>query len=253
MKEAMEKEPSNSTQEAVQPETYSVRRINRIAKHVAARSYLEVGVARGLTFNQLAFERKVAVDPAFRFDVADYKKDGVEFCQETSDRFFSRQDFLRKFDLIFLDGLHTFQQTFRDFCCSQAFAHSWTVWLIDDVIPSDVYSAWPVETEAYQFRKRGQKGDNRAWHGDVFKVVFAIHDFFPTLSYVTLVGSGNPQTIVWRSGRGDFSPLFSGMEAIERLGYFDYLKRERVFNPMTEEEGLGTFCASWSGHFPQSD
>src|ERR1700722_10471821 len=112
MKEAMEKE-SNPTQEAVQPETYSVRRINRIAKHIAARSYLEVGVARGLTFNQLAFERKVAVDPAFRFDVADYKKEGVEFCQETSDRFFSRQDVLRKFDLIFLDGLHTFQQTFR--------------------------------------------------------------------------------------------------------------------------------------------
>src|ERR1700688_4346226 len=51
---------------------HSIRRIMRIAQHAAARSYLEIGVCRGRTFNRVDFERKVAVDPRFQFDVANY-------------------------------------------------------------------------------------------------------------------------------------------------------------------------------------
>ena len=49
----------------------------------------------------------------------------------------------RPFDLIFLDGLHTYSQTLRDFRASQALAHSRTVWLIDDTVPSDPIAADP--------------------------------------------------------------------------------------------------------------
>src|SRR5271163_201190 len=164
--------------------SHSVRRIRRIAEHVDARTYLEVGVAKGRTFNALTFDRKVAVDPRFRFDIADHRKAGVDFHELTSDRYFSEYGALQKFDIVFLDGLHTFQQTLRDFCNSLACAHARTVWLIDDVLPIDVFSAWPVQKEAYQFRKRAG-GDSAAWHGDVFKVVFFIHDFFPMFRYVT--------------------------------------------------------------------
>src|SRR5258708_5899101 len=45
----------------------SIRRIRRIAGHISARSYLEIGVCQGLTFHRLSFGRKVAVDPDFQF------------------------------------------------------------------------------------------------------------------------------------------------------------------------------------------
>jgi hypothetical protein len=227
-------------------ESHSIRRIKQIAQHVGARSYLEVGVNRGRTFHGLDFERKVAVDPSFKFDVADYRREGVEFHQMPSDEYFSRHALPQKFDVVFLDGLHTFQQTFRDFCNSLACAHDRTVWLIDDVLPIDVYSAWPIQAEAVRFRKNAG-GEGAAWHGDVFKVVFAIHDFFSTFSYVTLRGQGNPQALVWKAPRADFSPLFDSMETIERLGYFDLLKRRDILNIKPEVDGFQEFFASMPG------
>ena len=224
-------------------QTHSVRRINQIARHVGARSYLEIGVFRGKTFNALDFERKVAVDPRFQFDVADYQREGIEFHQMPSDQYFTRHGLSRTFDIIFLDGLHTFQQTLRDFCNSLACAHDQTVWLIDDVLPVDVYSAWPNQTEALKFRRQAG-GEGWAWHGDVYKVVFAIHDFFPMYSYVTLGGRGNSQAIVWKAPRVDFTPIFDSIEAIERLSYFDLLKRQEILKVRPDEEGFRLFLES---------
>jgi Glycosyltransferase 61 len=235
--------PPDAPADRVIWQSHSVRRINQIARHVGARSYLEIGVFRGKTFNALDFERKVAVDPKFQFDVADYQREGVEFHHLHSDQYFIRHGLSQTFDIIFLDGLHTFQQTLRDFCNSLACAHDRTVWLIDDVLPVDVFSAWPNQTEAVAFRKRAG-GDGWAWHGDVYKVVFAIHDYFPMYSYVTLGGRGNPQAIVWKAPRVDFTPIFDSMEAIERVSYFDLLKREEILKVRPDEEGLRLFLES---------
>jgi predicted O-methyltransferase YrrM len=225
--------------------SHTLRRINRIAQHMGARSYLEIGVARGKTFNNLEFDRKVAVDPKFNFDVAEFQKEGVEFHALPSDRYFTECNGSEKFDIIFLDGLHRFQQTFRDFCNSLACAHDRTVILIDDIYPIDVYSALPLQRDAYEFRRRAGT-ESPAWHGDVFKVVFAIHDFFPMFSYVTLKG-GNPQTLLWKAPREDFSPVFDSLEAVERLSYFDFLKHEAVLNLQPEKDGFNTFYASMPG------
>lgn len=225
---------------------HSARRIARIARHIGARSYLEIGVFRGKTFNSLQFERKVGVDPSFQFDVADFQRDGVEFHAVRSDEYFTSCGEKQQFDIVFIDGLHTFQQTFRDFCNSLACTHDRTVWLIDDVLPIDVYSAWPVEAEALKFRRRAG-GDGPQWHGDVYKVVFALHDFFPMFSYVTITGSGNPQAVVWRAPRRDFSPLLNSLEAIERLTYFDLLNRLDVLNAKSEEAAFRDLQAWLSG------
>lgn len=215
----------------------AVRRIRQLARHVGARSYLEIGVNAGLTFNALEFDRKVAVDPNFRFDISRCQRAGAEFHPMTSDRYFLTHGAAQKFDLIFLDGLHVFQQTFRDFCNSLVCSHERTLWLIDDVIPCDVYSAWPNQGEAVAFRKDAG-GDSPLWHGDVYKVVFAIHDFFPMLSYITIGTAENAQAVVWRAPRPDFVPVFESLGAIERLGYFDFLKNRAVMNFQTEEDGL---------------
>jgi len=226
---------------------HSLRRINRIARHTGAQTYLEIGVCRGATFNGVSLSRKVGVDPNFRFNVEEYRKEGTELYALTSDQYFAEARGSKKFDIIFLDGLHQFYQTFRDFCNSLVCSHDRTVWLIDDVFPVDVYSSLKTQRESIKFRRRERDDDSSEWHGDIYKLIFAIHDFFPTVSYVTLMGSGNPQTIAWKAPRNNFAPIFNSMEAIERLGYFDMLNRKEIFNAQLEDEAFECFFASMPG------
>ena len=121
----------------------SARRIARIGEFLRARSYLEVGVNRGKTFNRLNFDHKVAVDPRFRFETSEFAKEGVAFYEGTSDEFFSGKLTSELFDIVFLDGMHTFQQTFKDLVNSMACSRERTVWLIDDVVPLDYYGSLP--------------------------------------------------------------------------------------------------------------
>ena len=224
---------------------HSVRRINALAAAIGAKTYLEIGVSRGDTFFSIDVPRKIAVDPDFQFDWQAEQKENVVFNQVTSDEWFLKCDVSRKFDLIFLDGLHTFEQTFRDFCNSLAVAHDRTVWLIDDVVPTDPYSAWPERLEAVRLRKKTFGLDVRGWQGDVFKVVFMIHDFFPMMSFRTINSNGNPQTLVWKAPRSNFKPLFNSAEAVSRLTFFDFQRHFDVMHPGTEQEIMAAFTSSY--------
>lgn len=219
------------------PETHSARRINNLARHVKANSYLEIGVQHGYTFLAVDIESKVAVDPQFLFDFSIYQSDLVEFNQITSDEFFLHHARERTFDVMFIDGLHTFEQAFRDFCNSICHSHSNSIWIIDDTIPSDVFSTLRDPIEAIAFRQAAGV-HSEAWHGDVFKLVFAIHDFFPEFSYVTVNTDGNPQTVIWRRPRKTFSALIDNLETISRLTYFDVHRHLGIFNVMAEEQAI---------------
>ena len=214
----------------------SAARINRVAAIREARRYLEVGVATGRTFLEVAVAAKDGVDPRFRFETAEHASDRVRFFETTSDRYFTeiatREDV---FDIVFLDGLHTFEQTFRDFCASLAHAHADTVWIIDDVFPSDVFSAIPSQERALGFRRLHGLG-SRAWHGDVFKCVLAINDFFPSFSFRTVArGHGNPQTFLVQRPRQDFAPAFGNLEAISRLDYWGFWEHRELLRLEPED------------------
>jgi hypothetical protein len=216
-----------------------VDRLKELAKVNAAKSYLEIGVADGKTFLHVDFDLKHAVDPKFRFDTRNHESERCKFFETTSDDFFLYfANSKVKYDIIFLDGLHTFEQTFRDICSTQAHCHDRTIWLIDDVYPSDAFSALPSEALSRKFRKLQHGSGKGPWHGDVFKTMFAIHDFFPNLSYRTVVRQGNPQAVVIRRPRKDFAPRFGSLETISRLGYFDFLEEQALLNVASDEEML---------------
>jgi hypothetical protein len=111
------------------------------------------------------------------------------------------------------------------------------VFLIDDTLPNDVYSSLPHSSRALKHREYAG-GTSKAWHGDAFKTVFAIHDFYPGLNYRTIIDSGNPQTLVWRSNSGWRTPLFNCMEKISRLTYFDLLDNRNILRECTEAEAI---------------
>lgn len=216
---------------------FSARRLNRLGEALEARLYLEIGVKGGDTFRDVGVKKRIGVDPAFAFDVDMLRNDDTLFFPEESDTFFRCSHNGEAFDLVFIDGLHKFEQVVRDLSNALVYSHPKTVFILDDTKPSDVYSAIPDMEEAVRHRRQagGTGGD---WHGDVYKTVAYIHDFYPSLNYRTMTGSGNPQTVVWRSNRFQRQPRFDSLERISRLTYFDLMNDSGFLNESPEEEAL---------------
>lgn len=216
----------NSTSITTTVESQDVKtrdgRLNRLGTINKSSRYLEIGVSKGHTFNAINIKSKVAVDPKFQFNTGEYATENINFFEITSDDFFRHH--ARKyapFDLIYLDGLHTFKQTFRDFCASIGCSHLKTIWLIDDTCPGSYAQAQSSHQRCISLKKvSGEK--NKSWMGDVFKVVAAIHDFFPQYSFAHFPNHG--QTVVWHKWRENFMPEWNSLEVISRLEYSDFVE-----------------------------
>lgn len=221
--------------------THSSRRINAIAEAVRAQRYLEIGLAQGRTFANVTVETRLGVDPFPNLDREALTNERTSIDAVTSDAFFEEYDG-PALDVIFLDGLHKFEQTFRDLINALDVLAPGGAILIDDTKPMDVFSAVPDREKALAYR-RAAGDDNSGWHGDVFKVVFAIHDFFPRLAYRTFDTGGNPQTLAWRdlSEKARRKPRFGDLEAISRLSYFDMVDNIDVLRLAPELDILEDF------------
>jgi Methyltransferase domain len=218
---------------------HSARRINALAEALGAKRYLEIGVHAGETFVNINIEERTGVDPNFVFDTSKHENRATRFFPIPSDEFFVNSRFGGPYDIIFIDGLHTFEQTYRDFMNALMVAHRKTVWLIDDTFPCDIFSAWPQHGDAVRFRREsGVVANSGAWHGDVYKMAYAIHDFHPMLSYLTIVEGGNPQTLVWLEPRLGFTPRFNSLEAVSRLSWFDLQNNHDLMYLASESDGL---------------
>lgn len=165
--------------------------------------YLEVGVSTGGTFHHLKTAFQVAVDPKFRFDwKAEQARRGeqAQYHQVTSDEYFgSIIDPDQLFDVIYLDGLHTFEQTLRDLNNALNHLAPRGVILIDDVRPSSYQASLPDHANYLEVHKY-VKGGKFAWMGDVYKLVWFIDTFYQSLSYAT-VANNHGQAVVWRERR----------------------------------------------------
>ncbi len=227
--------------------TSSHGRIAYLARLNGAAKYLEIGVDSGRTFFSVEIPFKVAVDPCFKFNSLEHTKSGHHFFQITSDEFFCvlsgnisvNQDvFVPKpfsFDVIFIDGLHTFEQSYRDFENSLRYAHEKTLWVIDDTIPCDVYSSMPDKEKSLgKRREAGLYGTH--WHGDVYKTIFAIHDYHPSISYCTLLGGNNPQTILWKASESKRIPQFSSIDNIRNMTFYDMIHNSKILMPISSEK-----------------
>ncbi len=227
------------------------KRIQAFIDIFYAQSYLEVGVCEGDTFLHIDVPFKIAVDPTFRFNTHLHANDNTHFYPETSDEFFKHfpersqrlqekyhsEDF--KFDIIYLDGLHTFEQTLRDFENSLAYAHEKTVWIFDDTVPSNCFAAMPCITTQEQFKDYANMFADIAWQGDVFKTIFAIHDMYPDFSYCTQINNDNPQTVLWRTEKPTKrTKVFNSAEHIAQMRYEDFIQYAWVLYLVNDEDIL---------------
>ena len=128
--------------------------------------YLEIGVWTGETFKQILTTKKDGIDPE-QYCVCD----SVNY-KMTSDEFFENH-IKKKYDIIFIDGLHTAYQVSKDIYNSinNIIDGGWIV--IDDVFPHSEY-----EQERLDLRKQG------AQTGDVWKAVYNVFDEIVNLSEI---------------------------------------------------------------------
>ena len=214
---------------------HSARRINAlIPSSGAGRSYLEIGVERGLTFEAVRAELKVCVDPAPLFLKSTLPL-GAQLVVSTSDSFFSDESGDQTFDFIFLDGLHTAEATYRDLVGALKWLSPGGTVLVDDVLPSDEASGLP-SYRASQLEKRKLGINHSRWYGDVWKVVWLIVTRYPDIQ-LELIGSGSDehtQAIV--KPPKELSGF--GLNPDADLAFMESLN----FNDVVTDEGLGALA-----------
>ena len=119
--------------------------------------------------------------------------------------------------------------------------------LIDDTVPSDEFSAIPDQEASYRAREEaGLEG--RPWHGDVWRVVMLLDRHHPELEWRTIVDEGNPQTLVWRRGRGAKVTAASDDDvALAKLPSYAEVFADGVpeyFRPTSESQALAECMSS---------
>ena len=195
--------------------------------------YLEIGVNRGETFHILKAGRKVAVNPKFLFDAhARESSSSAEYYEVPSDEFFGTYHDGAKFDVIFVDGLHTFDQTLRDLLNSAMVLAERGVIIVDDVIPNSYDASLRDFSQIAALRTQTRElgllwQTDGSWMGDVYKVPFFIDQFMQQMSFAT-VAENHGQSVVWRQVRSSDELTKADFDGISRLDFRDtVLSRSR--------------------------
>jgi len=217
---------------------HSARRINQIMAK-KTYSYLEIGVASGTTLQCISATEKVGVDPLPLFNTVKLPK-ATSFYEMTSDDYFSSLEAEKKFDFIFLDGLHEFDQLLKDFINSLKHINPGGWILIDDVVPSDSISALPNIETSYLARGVGMN-EGYPWHGDCYKILPVIFENFSNLETFLIIYPDNPQLLV-RINQ-DFTNINLDTNSLKKqytnIDYFEIFSRNVFQNfPIYIEEIL---------------
>lgn len=112
-------------------------------------SFLEIGYGTGANFNSINIKEKTSVDPS-----AVSANDDIHSL--TSDEFFEQLDGRKKYDIIFIDGLHHADQVERDIVNSWRHLRKGGALVIHDV--------WPTNEEMTIVPRQ-----TKQWTGDVYK------------------------------------------------------------------------------------
>tara|TARA_A100001234_G_C12614908_1_gene381182 strand:+ start:52 stop:729 length:678 start_codon:yes stop_codon:yes gene_type:complete len=119
--------------------------INYLIEKYHYEDYLEIGCDKNQLFSRVNIKNKIGVDPHSGGNI-----------RKTSDEFFLTND--KAFDLVFIDGLHNYQQVKKDIINSLNCLKNNGVVLIHDCLP-DSMSKQAVPRYRMQ------------WNGDVWKAI----------------------------------------------------------------------------------
>lgn len=148
--------------------------INSLIRKNHYKSYLEIGVSYGESFNNIVCDEKVGVDPDPNSAATVYM---------TSDDYFAHIPDDKKFDMIFIDGFHEWHTCYRDIVNSIRHLSPNGTIVCHDMNP--ICEVW---IDIDNLNRGG------AWTGDVFKTLVEIrstrNDVEAALLFDTDMGIG---------------------------------------------------------------
>jgi hypothetical protein len=108
-------------------------------------NYLEIGCDQNQLFSRVFIENKIGVDPVSGGNI-----------RKTSDNFFKEN--VNKFDIVFIDGLHTYEQVKKDILNSVNCLNKNGIILVHDCMPDSL-------------GKQAVPRYKMQWNGDVWKAI----------------------------------------------------------------------------------
>jgi len=187
------------------PNRYQI--IQEIILKKQYKTYLEIGCFAGEVFNKIKIEKKIGVDPVSGGTI-----------KKTSDDFFKNNQ--EKFDCIFIDGLHEFEQVKRDINNSIKYLNNDGVILLHDCLPNNVYD---------QAMPRCQYN----WNGNVWKAIVECRTRNDIDVYTCYADNG----IGVIFNRKNSDRLNLNMDDFSKLNFKDYFHNHKKFmNIITYDE-----------------
>jgi hypothetical protein len=161
----------------------------RLHQLLRPKAYLEIGVDTGATLSLAqASELAVGVDPAELPRTARLPAN-VKLYREKSEEFFARpRDTVfgsRRVDLVFIDGMHRFENALDDFTHAESWCQASGTIVLHDCVPVVARTA---------ARERSTK----FWVGDTWKVVNALAQYRPELKITTILAPPSGLVVVRR-------------------------------------------------------
>ena len=172
------------------------------------RSYLEIGTFKNDLFNHVKCNVKVGVDPVSGGNI-----------RKTSDAFFSENN--QKFDLIFIDGLHHYEQVKRDIFNSLKFLNNKGIILLHDCLPRNYY---------YQAVPRSQIN----WNGDTWKAFLEIRNQTMYDTYCCNADEGIGVILK----RDNLNPLNTNIESFQNFNFNKFATNYKKYLNLVEYESL---------------
>lgn len=128
------------------------------------KNYLEIGCDNDENFSKILINKKIGVDPL---------KGGT--LRMTSDDFFRNNK--NYFDIVFLDGLHTYEQTIKDIDNSLKYLNKNGVIIVHDCLPKKIWNQ--IVPRIYGH-----------WNGDVWKAIVQSRTYKDADTYTLIADHG---------------------------------------------------------------
>ena len=182
--------------------------INKIIKKKKFESYLEIGCQSDVNFSKIIIKNKIGVDP---------QTGGTH--RMTSDDFFKQNK--STFDLIFIDGLHVYEQVLKDIENSLKVLNENGVILIHDCLPAKIWHQTIPQTHS-------------SWNGDVWKSIVKSRTRIDIDTYTIEADQG--LGLILKRENKDL--LVDKIENFKNLKFRDYYIHHKKFMRIIDENDV---------------
>ena len=182
--------------------------IQNIIEFKKYKSYLEIGCDRNQSFSNINIDKRVGVDPV---------EGGTH--KMTSDEFFLNNN--DKFDIIFIDGLHQYEQVIKDVKNSLNCLTKNGVILLHDCLPRTLWN---------QVYPR----INSDWNGDVWKAIVECRTYENIDTYTCIADRGIGVIVP----RKNMNKLILNKKYFKGLKYKDYYQNHEQYMNLIEHHDI---------------